>query len=155
VPIILLGLALLGAFIYGVVLLYTKIAADFGALAGTAAVLALLAALTALGVRWFRRYRAIHGKRVNGERVLTLTGEWGSLKLDAERKNGVLEMHGQRIVLIFADIANARAVASGGKWQVDLTLHHHTPADWTIPVPDSGTAGRWAKIFKLAAVQKL
>ena len=154
-PIILLGLALLGAFIYGVVLLYLNVAAAFGTLAGTAAVLALLAALTAAGVRWLQRYRAIHGRRIGGERVLALTGEWGSLKLDADRKNGVLVMNGQRVVLIFADIAEARPVAVGGRWHVALTLHHHAPADWTIPVPDSNTAGRWVKIFKLAAAQKL
>ena len=154
-PFILLGLALLAAFVYGVAQLYLKVTAAFGALAGAAAVIALLAALTALGMRCLRRYRAIHGRRIGGERVLALTGEWGSLKLDAERKNGVLEMHGQRVVLIFADIAEARAVADGGKWHVALTLRHHARADWAIPVPDSGTAGRWSKIFRLAAAQKL
>jgi len=155
VPFILLGLALLGAFIYGVVQLYQNVAAAFGALAGAAAVFALLAALAAAGMRWLQRYRAIHGRRIGGERVIALTGEWGSLKLDAERKNGVLEMNGQRVVLIFADIAEARSVAVGGRWHVALTLRHHAPADWTIPVPDSRTAGRWAKIFKLAAAQRL
>jgi hypothetical protein len=155
VPFILLGLALLAAFVYGVAQLYLKVTAAYGALAGTAAVLALLAALTALGVRWLQRYRAIHGRRVNGERVLALTGDWGSLRLDAERKNGVLEMNGQRVVLIFADIAAVRPVATGGQWQIALTLRHHTPADWSIPAPDGATASRWTRIFTLAAAQKL
>jgi hypothetical protein len=149
------GAGVTGAFVYGVVQLYLKVAAAYGAIAGTAAVVALLAALTALAVRWLQRYRAIHGKRVNGERVLMLTGDWGSLRLDAERKNGVLEMNGRRVVLIFADIGEARAVAADGKWHIALTLHHHTPADWKIPVADGSTANRWSKIFTLAAAQKL
>jgi hypothetical protein len=41
-------------------------------LAGTAADILILAILTALCVAWLRRYRAIHGRRIKGERVLAL-----------------------------------------------------------------------------------
>lgn len=154
-PLIILGLAVVAAFIYGLVRLYQKVGAAFGALAGAAAVLAILAALTALFLAWLRRYRAIHGRRIKGERVLTLSGDWGSLKIDAERKNGVLEMDGQREVLIFADIAAARPEARQGRWYLLLTLHHHKQAEWIIPMPDRDASSRWEKIFRLAAAQKL
>ncbi len=154
-PFILFGLALIVAFVYGLVRLYQTVAAAFGAWAGSAAVLVVLAALTALGMAWLRHYRAIHGRRIGGERVLSLAGEWGSLRLDAERKNGVLEMAGQREVLIFADIAEARPEARQGRWHVVLTLRHHKQAEWVIPVPDRNAASRWEKIFRLAAAQKL
>ncbi|MGO4307435.1 hypothetical protein [Cupriavidus sp. RAF12] len=154
-PLILAGLALIAAFVYGVVKMYQKVAAAFGVVAGAAAVIALLAALTALGMMALRRYQAVHGKRIQRERILSLSGDWGSLRVDAERKNGVLEMDGQRIVMIFADIAQARAVRQESGWTVALTLDHHAQADWTIPVKDAGTARRWAKIFTLAAAQKL
>lgn len=154
-PFILLGLALIAAFVYGLALLYRNVAAAFGTLAGAGAVLAILAALTALGVAWLRRYRAVHGRRINGERVVRLEGDWGSLRLDAERKNGVLEMGGQREVLIFADIGEARPEPRQGRWFVVLTLHHHRQAEWAIPMPDRDTATRWEKIFRLAAAQKL
>lgn len=155
VPFILLGLALIGAFIYGLVRLYQKVASTFGMLAGTAAVLAVLAVLAALGMAWLRRYRAIHGRRVNGKRVVAISGDWGSLRLDAEHKNGVLEIGGQREVLIFADIAEARPQARQGRWHVVLTLRHHKQPEWVIPMPDRDTASRWEKIFRLAAAQKL
>lgn len=154
-PIILLGLAILIAFIYGLVRLYQNVTAAFGAMAGAAAVIAILAALTALFLAWLRRYRAIHGRRVGGERVLTLAGDWGTLKVDAERKNAVIEMNGQREVLIFADIANSRPEAREGRWYIVLALHHHKQAEWAIPVPDRNAASRWETIFRLAALQKL
>lgn len=56
-PFILLGLALIGAFIYGLVRLYQRVAGAFGVLAGTVAVLAILAVLSALFLAWLRRYR--------------------------------------------------------------------------------------------------
>lgn len=154
-PIILLGLAVIAAFVYGLVRLYQTVAAAAGTLAGTAAVLAVLAVLTALFVAWLRRYRAIHGRRVKGERILALRGDWGNLRIDAERKNGVLEMGGQRQVMIFADIDGARPEARQGHWYVVVALQHHKQAEWAIPVPDRDTANRWAKIFRLAAQQKL
>lgn len=46
----------------------------------------------ALCVAGLRRYRAIHGRRVKGKRLLALHGEWRTLRTDAERTNGVLEM---------------------------------------------------------------
>jgi len=155
VPFILLGLALIGAFIYGLVRLYQRVAGAFGVLAGTVAVLAILAVLSALFLAWLRRYRAIHGRRLHGEREVMVSGEWGSLRLDAERKNGVLQMDGQREVLIFADIADAQPQARQGRWHVMLSLRHHRQAEFAIPMPDRATAARWQKILRLAAAQKL
>lgn len=154
-PFILLGLALLGAFVYGLVRLYQCVATAFGAMAGAAAVLVVLAVLTAMFLAWLRRYRAIHGRRIRGERIVSLSGDWGSLRLDADRKNGVIEMNGQREVLIFADIAEARPEARQGRWYIVLTLRHHKQDTWAMPTPDEATAKRWATIFRLAAAQKL
>lgn len=154
-PFILLGLAVLAAFVYGMVRLYQAVTAMAGMLAGAGAVIVVLAVLTACFVAWLRRYRAIHGRRVKGERILSLQGDWGSLRIDAERKNGVLEMHGQRQVLIFADIDSAQPEARQGRWYVNVTLRDARQPAWVIPVPNSDAANRWAKIFRLAAVQKL
>jgi len=155
VPFILLGIALIAAFVYGLVRLYQVVTAASGMLAGAAADILILAVLTALGVAWLRRYRAIHGRRVRGERILALHGEWGSLKVDAERKNGVLEMNGQRQVLIFADIDGARPEARQGRWYVVVALRHSRQGEWVIPVTNRDAANLWTKIFRLAALQKL
>lgn len=154
-PFILLGIAIIVAFVYGLVRLYQRVTAASGMLAGAAADILILAILTALCVAWLRRYRAIHGRRVNGERILALHGEWGSLKVDAERKNSVLEMNGQRQVLIFADIEAARPEARQGRWYVVVTLRHGKAGEWVVPVASRDAANLWAKIFRLAASQKL
>ncbi|SDP06879.1 hypothetical protein SAMN04488595_104151 [Ralstonia sp. 25mfcol4.1] len=154
-PFILLGIAILAAFVYGLVRLYQLVTAASGTLAGAAADILILAILAALCVAWLRRYRAIHGRRVKGERILALHGDWGSLKVDAERKNCALEMNGQRQVLIFADIEAARPEARQGRWYVVVALRHGKPAEWVIPVANRDAADLWAKIFRLAAVQKL
>lgn len=154
-PFILLGLAVIAAFLYGLVRLYQTVSATFGELAGSIVDLAIVLTLVALGIAWLRRYRSIHGRRVKGERVLTLAGEWGTLKVDAERKNSVLEMHGQREVMIFADIDAARPEARQGRWFVVVASRLHRQGGWSIPMPDRNQADRWVKIFRLAAQQKL
>ncbi|MFJ5383452.1 hypothetical protein ACIPID_17425, partial [Cupriavidus sp. CER94] len=62
-PFILLGIAILVAFVYGLVRLYQLVTAASGMLAGAAADILILAILAALCVAALRRYRAIHGRR--------------------------------------------------------------------------------------------
>lgn len=155
VPFILLGLALIGALIYGYVRLYDTVAAAFGAVAGAGAVafgVALLAALIADGVR---RWRAIHGVRIRGERILSLDGTWGSLRVDAERKLGTVALGDAQSRFIFADIAGAEPVPDAGDWALALRLEHNARPLWQIPMPTRTHARRWAKILALAAQQKL
>lgn len=154
-PFIIFGIAVIAAFVYGLVRLYQLVTAASGMLAGVGAVVLVLAVLTALCLNWLRRYRAIHGRRVKGERVLLLHGDWGSLRVDAERKNAALETNGQRQVVIFADIDAARPEARQGRWYVIVTLRHSKPGEWVIPVASRDAASLWSKIFRLAAVQKL
>ena len=154
-PFILLGLVLIGALIYGYVRLYHAVAAAFGALAGAGAValaVALLAALVADGVR---RWRAIHGVRIRGERILSLDGTWGTLRVDAERKLGTVALGDTQSRFIFADIAGAEPVSDAGAWLLALRLEHNARPLWHIPMPTRSHARRWAKIFSLAAQQKL
>jgi len=155
VPFILLGLALIGALIYGAVRLYIVVAAAFGPLAGTSAVLLAIALLVALIASVVRRYRRIHGTTVNGERILLLDGAWGSLRVDAEHKHGLLTLHEARSRFIFADIAGAEPASEDGAWTLALRLEHNAQPLWRIPMPSRKEARRWAKIFTLAAAQKL
>ncbi|CAG9177018.1 hypothetical protein LMG23992_03394 [Cupriavidus laharis] len=154
-PFILLGLAVIGALIYGYVRLYHAVAGAFGTLAGAGAVAlaaALLAALVADGVR---RWRAIHGVRIQGERILSLDGTWGSLRVDAERKLGMVALGDAQSRFIFADIAGAEPVLKAGAWALALRLEHNARPLWQIPMPTRTHARRWAKILALAAQQKL
>ncbi|AOY94653.1 hypothetical protein BKK79_22360 [Cupriavidus sp. USMAA2-4] len=154
-PIILLVLAMLGALVYGAVRLYLTVASAFGTLAGAGAVLAAAALLAALVAGLVRRYRSIHGTTVKGERILTLEGPWGSVRVDAEHKHGLLTLHEARSRFIFADIAGAEPGGADGKWSLALRLEHNARPLWQIPMASRKEALRWARIFTLAAAQKL
>ncbi|MFJ1254588.1 hypothetical protein [Cupriavidus sp. CuC1] len=154
-PFIIAGLALIAALIYGAVRLYATVAAAYGAIAGTAAVAFCAALLAVFVASLVRRYRAIHGVKIKGERILSLEGAWGTMRVDPERKRGVLDVGGQQAKFIFADIAGASALENGGKWMLALRLEHNAQGSWHIPMASRKEALRWAKIFDLAAVQKL
>ncbi len=154
-PFIIAGLALIAALIYGAVRLYARVAAAYGAIAGTAAVVFCAALLAVFVASQVRRYRAIHGVKIKGERILSLEGAWGTMRVDPERKRGVLDVGGQQAKFIFADIAGAGALENGGKWMLALRLEHNAQGSWHIPMASRKEALRWAKIFDLAAVQKL
>lgn len=154
-PFILLGFAVLGALIYGAIRLYQTVAAAFGAIAGAGAVVLATALLFALVAGFVRRYRAIHGVNVKGERILSLAGPWGSLRVDAEQKRGTLALDDARSRFIFADIAGAEPTNDQGTWVLALSLKHNAQPLWRIPMPTRTEARRWAKIFSLAAEQKL
>lgn len=154
-PFIIAGLALIGALIYGAVRLYIAVDAAFGWAAGTAAVAFYAALLAGSVASLVRRYRAIHGVKVKGERILLLEETWGLIQVDPERKRGSLDIGGQQTRFIFADIAGASPLESGGNWMLALRLEHNAQASWTIPMANRKQAMRWAKIFDLAAIQKL
>ncbi|MDF3836530.1 hypothetical protein P3W85_26775 [Cupriavidus basilensis] len=154
-PFIIAGLALIGALIYGAIQLYMTVSAALGAFAGAAAVLFCAAVLGGLMAGMVRRYRAIHGVTVKGERILSLARPWGSIRIDAEQKRGALDVGGAQARFIFADIESAEPLAKDGKWALGLHLAHHAQGDWHFPMKDRKEAQRWAKIFSLAATQKL
>ncbi len=154
-PFIIAGFALIGLLVYGVVRLYAIVAAAYGAVAGSAAVLVAVTLLACAVITFIRRYRAVHGVNVKGQRIVSLSGTWGQVAVDAESKRGTLQLHGQDARFLFADIAGADAVEREGAWTLALRLKHQVQADWPIPMRNRREAKRWAKIFALAASQEL
>jgi membrane protein implicated in regulation of membrane protease activity len=154
-PIIVVGLALIGAIAYGAAELYMTVAAAFGWPAGIGALLLAAALLAALTAELVRRYRRIHGATVKGQRILALAAAWGAIHIDAGQKHGSISVNGQQARFIFADIAGAQAIARDAGWALVLRLQHNARAEWAIPMKDRKDARRWAKIFSLAAAQKL
>ncbi|MBB0024397.1 hypothetical protein [Ralstonia pickettii] len=154
-PFIIAALALVGLQIYGALRLYAGVAAAYGAVAGGAAVLLAVALLAGAVVTFIRRYRAVHGVNVEGQRIVSLSASWGQVAVDAEQKRGTLQLHGQDARFLFADIAGADSVEREGAWTLALRLKHQTQADWPIPMRNRREAKRWAKIFALAASQEL
>lgn len=154
-PFIIAGFALIGLLIYGAVRLYAVVAAAHGAAAGSAAVLVAVVLLAGAVITLIRRYRAVHGVNVKGQRIVSLSASWGQVSVDAEQKRGTLQLHGQNVRFLFADIGGADAIEREGAWTLALRLKHQTQADWTMPMRNRQEAKRWAKIFALAASQEL
>lgn len=101
---------LLGAIAYGAYRLYASVAMRLGPLAGIAALVLAAAVVVAVAAYFVHRHRLIHGKTVNGRRILELPGSWGRLTLDANRKQGSLSLHDLTAQFIFADIAGVASI---------------------------------------------
>ncbi len=154
-PFIIAGFAAVGLLVYGAVRLYLMVALAYGAVAGGTAVLVATALLVGVIVTLVRRYRAIHGVNVKGQRIVSTSGSWGEIAVDAEQKRGTLQLHGQHARFLFADIAGADAAERDGAWTLALRLKHQAQAEWSIPMRNRQEAKRWAKILALAATQEL
>ncbi|CAM4138092.1 hypothetical protein [Bordetella muralis] len=152
---IVLAFIVLAALIYGAVALYMVTAARFGWLAGVGADLLAVVVIVAVIAAFVHRYRTIHGKTVDGKRIVSLKESWGEIHLDAKAKRGSLTVEGSRAQFIFTDIASAHALKRAGSWMLALHLDHNAQGDWEIPMHDHKQAHRWAKIFTLAAEQNL
>lgn len=154
-PFIIAALALLVAIVYGAVNLYATVAARFGALAAGAAILICAALIAGLAVCAVRRYRAVHGVTVKGERRLSLTGPWGSLNIRVEQKSGSLKLAQQAARFVFSDIESAVPAKHGKTWTLVVRLRHNARAEWILPMKNGREANRWARVFSLASAQKL
>lgn len=152
---IIAAFALIGLLVYGAIRLYAEVASAYGAVAGGAAVLLAAALIAWAVISLIRRHRAVHGVNVKGQRVVSLSGSWGQVAVDAEQKRGSLRLHDQDARFLFADIGGADAVERDGAWSLALRLKHQAQADWQIPMRSRQEAKRWAKIFALAATQEL
>ncbi len=154
-PFILAGLAVLVAAVYYALKLYWTVSARFGPLAGAAAVLACVAIVAGMAIYALRRYRAVHGVKINGERILALRGSWGNLSLDVEHKRGTVALDGQNSAFIFADIDTPSVTEAGDDWILMLRLRHNARPEWPLRLSNGSDARRWAKILTLAIGQKL
>ncbi|MEF3067368.1 hypothetical protein [Pandoraea apista] len=154
-PFILLAIVVLAGIVYGAVRLYAAVALRFGTLAAVATI-----ALGVLIVVWLvadavRRYRAVHGVRRDGKRLVSIAGEWGELTLDADRKMGTIRVDAHETRFVFSDVSSAHPVSEAGRWWLVLELAHNAQAKWRVPMPGRSLAQRWTKIFRLANGHRL
>ncbi len=154
-PILIAIPILIGLIIYAAIRLYAYVAQQFGWLAGLAAVILAAAVVVLVIVVCIWKYQRIHGRTVRGERILAMTGSWGSLSLDANQKRGRLALDGYDISFIFADIRQAMIDRDGARPVLLVQLDHAPQSDWRIPMDNANQARRWQKIVRFAAEQKL
>jgi hypothetical protein len=146
---------LLAAIAFGFFRLYTTVANTFGTVAGVAALALLVAAILGASAWLVYRYRFIHGKTVNGQRILHLQCDWGQLTVNATGKHGLLNLDNQDTHFIFADIAGVTRTDRAGGQALALRLNHASQSERIIPMANIKQARRWERILTLAAQQKL
>ncbi|HRK84303.1 MAG TPA: hypothetical protein PLP85_00845 [Alcaligenes sp.] len=148
--VLLLFLAIVGGLVYGGMQLYALVAALWGSVVAIVAVLIAVAAMAAPFVLWWRQYIALHGRKRNGQRIVSLELQDTCIQLDAIRKQGRIRAGQGERHFIFADIAGA---CEQGK-SIVLALQH-PEQEWVLPIQQSSQRRRWLKILHLAAKQDL
>lgn len=141
---------LLAAALFGLYRLYVFTAGFGGAIAAVAAVLATAAMAVGCVAFSVQRYRAVHGRRIQGERLLEASGDWGHLVVNADGRRAQLRLDGQEVDFIFGDIASVAPSANPSNPCVVLQLRTTPMRDWHIPMPNPREARRWARILTLA-----
>lgn len=146
---------LLAVVIYGGYKLYLLEAALLGVTTAVATFALVIAALVALAVHGWHRHRVLHGRKVDGRRILAVTGPWGRLALNAEEKRGHLTLNGREVRFIFGDIAQLSKGPPAAPATLTLTLRGSSGNPWRIPLASDRDARDWLHILKLAARKKL
>src|SRR5258708_29672110 len=140
---------------YGAVRAFEWLSVRFGSgVAIGVAVVAALAVLLAIAW-WLRRRREVAPNIRDGSWTHEVKGEWGGVKLAAAKRFLSLRVRDAAGDYIFADIVQADAERAGDGWQVALEIKDHVRPVWHLPMNDERQAKQWARIFTLAAAQKL
>ncbi|TDN70652.1 hypothetical protein [Paraburkholderia sp. BL10I2N1] len=153
-PIVVVLLALI-ALIYGAVRAFDFLSTQFGlGVAVGVAVVVAIALLLAIAW-WWRRRREVAANVRDGDWTHELKGEWGEIRLAAAKRFLKVRVGNDVGEYIFADVVQAEAERAGDGWQVALKVKSGTHPAWQLPMSGERQARQWARIFTLAAAQKL
>lgn len=150
VIVLVLVLAILGGLTYGGMQLYAMVAASLGVIAAMVVLVIAACAIAAPFFWLWKRHRSLHGRKRDGQRVLS--GDWpgGRLRVDALNKQGFVRTQQGERHFIFADIAGA--AEQGGAVALSLL---HPEQTWLLPVAPAAERRRWVRILILAQRQDL
>ncbi len=143
------------ALIYGAVRAFDYLSLQFGlgVAVGVATVVGI-AVLLAIAW-WWRRRREVAANVHGGDWTHELKGEWGEVKLAAAKRFMTVRVGDTVGQYIFADLVKAEAARAANGWQVALTVKDAKQPVWQLPMTSDRQAKQWARIFALAAAQKL
>ncbi|WGS51323.1 hypothetical protein LFL96_07415 [Paraburkholderia sp. D15] len=152
---IVVGLAALGALVYGVVWAFGALRAAFGV--GVAVGVAVLAALlVAAGLAyWLRRRKEVAPNVRDGDWTHSLQSDWGSVRIAAVKRFLEIRLGSEVGSYIFADLVKVDLRAQDGGWQVVLQVKDARHGVWVLPMRDKGEATRWWRVLGLAVREKL
>jgi uncharacterized membrane protein YbhN (UPF0104 family) len=153
-PILVLLIAFI-ALIYGAVRAFDFLSMQFGlGVAMGVAVVVIVALLLAIAW-WWRRRKEVASNVRDGDWTHELKGSWGEVKLAAAKRFLMLRVGDALGEYIFADLVRAEAGRAGEGWQVTLKVKDAARPVWHLPMSSERQARQWARIFALAAAQKL
>jgi hypothetical protein len=153
-PILVLVFALI-ALIYGAVRAFEALALRFGndvAIGVAALVLALIAVAIA---GFVRRRREVAANLHEGDWTHGFGGDWGQVRLAADKRLCDLRVGAARGSYIFADLQRVQAQREPDGWRVALHVADRAHPVWLLPVKSEREAKRWTRIFSLAIAQRL
>lgn len=153
-PIVVL-LAVVAALIYGAVWSFDALSVRFGepVAIGAAVVVAMLVA--AALAWWRRRRREVAANIREGDWTHQLSGQWGTVRLAADKRLCDLQVEGVKGAYIFADLLQADTQAVGERWQLALKVKDAVRSEWVLPMNGARQARQWKRIFDLAIGQRL
>ncbi|WNC88464.1 hypothetical protein RI103_12105 [Paraburkholderia sp. FT54] len=152
---ILVALIALIALVYGAVRAFYALQAGFGlAVAVGVAVLVAVLLIAALAY-WWRRRMEVSANVRDGDWTHELKGGWGRVRLAAGKRLCEIHLGDEQGAYIFADLLEAQVQGADAQWQVALKVKDPKRQIWVLPMRDGRQARQWARIFLLAAEQKL
>ncbi|CAG4891033.1 hypothetical protein [Paraburkholderia saeva] len=153
-PIVVVLFALI-ALVYGAVQAFHFLSRQFGFGVATGVAVVVVIALLLAIAWWWRRRREVAANVRDGDWTHELKGEWGEVKLAAAKRFMTVRTGDAVGEFIFADLVAAEAVPGAGGWQVALTVRNARQPVWHLPMQSERQARQWARIFALAAAQRL
>lgn len=153
-PILVLLIALI-ALIYGAVRAFDFLSMQFGLGVAVGVAFVVSVALLLAIAWWWRRRREVAANLRDGDWTHELKGNWGEVRLAAAKRFLKLRVGDAVGEYIFADLVQAEAVRAGEGWQVTVKVKDAARPVWHLPMTGERQARQWARIFTLAAAQKL
>ncbi|CAG4896347.1 hypothetical protein [Paraburkholderia saeva] len=153
-PIVVVLFALV-ALVYGAVQAFHFLSRQFGGGVATGVAVAVVIVLLLAIAWWWRRRREVAPNARDGDWTHALKSEWGEVKLAAAKRFMTVHMGDAVGEFIFADLVGAEVVQAAGGWQVALTVRNAKQPVWILPMQSERQARQWARIFALAAAQRL
>ena len=152
---IIIAIVFLGALIFGAVYFFNALATHFGhAIAiGIFACGAIL--ILGLITYWVQRYRDIAPNTKEGDWTHKLTHASGSLFLSTTQGLLWLRSNNTDGHYTFSDLRDCLIEEKNSCWYLIVKVHDSTRPEWKLTMPNKRQAKRWARILRLAQIQKL
>ncbi|WP_434109473.1 hypothetical protein [Paraburkholderia caffeinilytica] len=153
-PILVAFIALI-ALVYGAVRAFYALQAALGLAVAVGVAVLVVVLLIAAVVYWWRRRKEVAPNIRDGDWTHELKGSWGAVRLAAGKRLCEIRLGDEQGAYIFADLRGAEVQGHDAQWQVAVKVKDAKRQGWVLPMVGERQARQWARIFLLAADQRL